>query len=107
MLLVLSDLIRAELSRVLTTRELKDALSNLARAHYEGKHIVSASAALLGRLGDARELSEDTRGIWKQIKLPTCARGPERARVSASPGVARQRPGFTFWPLRSILNFSR
>jgi hypothetical protein len=68
MLLLLASELRDELPRVLGTGELRDALSNLARAHREGKHIVSGPATLLRQLGEAQELPEDVRGTFQQLK---------------------------------------
>jgi hypothetical protein len=82
MLLILADAIRDELARVLASGDLRDALSNLARAHREGKHIVSGPAALLGRLGEARALAEDVRGTFRQIKLRHLEAATLRASVS-------------------------
>jgi hypothetical protein len=53
MLLVLAPGLRNELPRVLGVHTLRAALSNLARAHLEGKHVLSGPADLLRRLGDA------------------------------------------------------
>jgi hypothetical protein len=69
MLLVLAPELRDELPRVLATSELRDALSHLARAHREGKHILSGPAGLLSQLGEARVLPEDVRGTFKQLTL--------------------------------------
>ena len=46
MLLVLADQLRVEIPRVLGSSDLRDALANLARAHREGKHIVSGPATV-------------------------------------------------------------
>jgi hypothetical protein len=68
MLLVLTEQLRSELHLVRSVEALRDALSNLARAHREGKHIVSGSQGLLRALSDARELPDDVRGTFRQIK---------------------------------------
>ena len=69
MLLVFASDFRAELPGVLRTGALRDALSNLALAHHEGKHILSGPSALLADLADARELSERSRDIFRKIKV--------------------------------------
>jgi hypothetical protein len=69
MLLVFAPDFRAGLSGVLRTSGLRDALSNLALAHHEGKHIVSGPSALLADLADARELSQASRDIFRKIKV--------------------------------------
>jgi hypothetical protein len=68
MLLVLAEGIRDELPRVLGTPELCDAFINLARAHYEGKHILVGPYRLLAALATAPELPEDVRRTLKQVK---------------------------------------
>ena len=56
MLLVLAPELRNELPRVLGISTLRDALSNLARAHLEGKHFLSGPADLLRQLGEAKAI---------------------------------------------------
>lgn len=69
MLLVFAPDFRAELPGILRTGALRDALSNLALAHHEGKHILSGPSALLDELANACELSERSRDIFRKIKV--------------------------------------
>lgn len=69
MLLLLTAELQDELPRVLGESALRDAFSNLALAHREGNHILSGPITLLAQLSEARELSAETRGTFKQIKL--------------------------------------
>lgn len=67
MLFVLTEQIREKLPATLKKRDLRDALSNIARAHYEGKHAVSGPHSLLRALGEEVSLPEDIRGMYKEI----------------------------------------
>lgn len=68
MILVLTDPIRDVLPRLLADAGTRDALTNLARAHRTGEHVVHGTTALLIRLAEARELPEDVRGTFRQIR---------------------------------------
>jgi hypothetical protein len=82
MLLVLAERIRDELPLVLRTQDLRDALLNLARAHHEGKHILSGPFRVLAALATATELPEDVRGTFRQIKLRHHELGSLRASMT-------------------------
>jgi len=68
MLLIFAPELRDELPRILDSSDLRSALSNLARAHREGKHILSGPATLLRQLSEASALPEDVHGTFKQLK---------------------------------------
>lgn len=82
MLLVLTESIRDALPRLLADAGACDALANLARAHRAGEHVVQGSAVLLSRLVEARELPEDVRGTFRQIRQRHHEAAALRARVS-------------------------
>lgn len=68
MLLLFADGIRDALPELLRGADTRAALSNLALAHREGKHIVSGPAALLGALAQTKDLPEEVRGTYREIK---------------------------------------
>lgn len=101
MLLLFADAMRDALPELLRAGVPRAALSNLALAHREGKHLVGGPASVLGALARAAQLSQEDRGTYREIKANVSELGAVRDAVSHytviepdTTGIRRESLGF-------------
>lgn len=86
------DLIHA-LPRLLASERARIALSNVARAHREGKHFVTGSSRVLRQVAEDERLPQETRGTFREVHANHAFDGALRELVSCYVEVVPPRGG--------------